>query len=98
MASTAFKNIVNLINNKPLREFEYKDYGSLVSLSRFGVVGRLMGNFSKTGLNIEGRLARLAYLSLYRMHQIALHGWLRMWLIALSDRINKVIRPRLKLH
>ncbi len=98
MASTAYSNILNLINNKPLKEFKYKDHGSLVSLSRFGVIGRLMGNFSKSGLNIEGTLARLAYLSLYRMHQVALHGWARMLLIALSDRINKVIRPRLKLH
>ena len=98
MAAIAYSNILNVINKKPLQEFKYKDHGSLVSLSRFGVIGRLMGNFSKSALNIEGKLARLAYISLYRMHQITLHGWIRMLLIALSDRINKVIRPRLKLH
>ena len=47
---------------------------------------------------IEGRIARLVYISLYRMHQVALHGYIRTWLMFLTGRINKVIRPRLKLH
>ena len=98
MASLVYKNIVNLMTGKDLVDFRYSDYGSLVSLSHFSAVGRLMGNFSRGSLNIEGKIARLAYLSLYRMHQLALHGWVRMILIALSERINKVIRPRLKLH
>ena len=98
MASLVYKNILNSIAGKALVDFKYSDYGSLVSLSHFSAVGRLMGNFSRGSLNIEGKLARLAYLSLYRMHQLALHGWIRMILIALSERINKVIRPRLKLH
>jgi len=47
---------------------------------------------------IEGRIARMAYISLYRMHQVALHGWLRTMAISVIGRINKIIRPRLKLH
>ena len=98
MASLVYKNILNSMAGKNLVDFKYSDYGSLVSLSHFSAVGRLMGNFSRGTLNIEGKVARIAYLSLYRMHQLALHGWIRMILIALSERINKVIRPRLKLH
>ena len=64
----------------------------------YSTVGSLMGNLTKGSMKIEGRLARLVYVSLYRMHQVALHGYLRTSLIALVERINRVLRPRLKLH
>jgi len=57
-----------------------------------------MGNLSKGSLMVEGRLARLVYVSLYRLHQLAIHGYIKTFLITLVDRINRVIRPRLKLH
>ena len=47
---------------------------------------------------IEGRLARLAYLSLYRLHLIAIHGWLRALVLIGVGHVNRVARPRLKLH
>ena len=47
---------------------------------------------------VEGRLARLVYLSLYRMHLIAIHGWLRGLLLIAIGHVNRVVRPRLKLH
>ena len=47
---------------------------------------------------IEGRIARFVYISLYRMHQIALHGYFKTGLMMLVGSINRVIRPRLKLH
>ncbi|MEC8443573.1 MAG: NAD(P)/FAD-dependent oxidoreductase [Pseudomonadota bacterium] len=78
--------------------FVYKDKGSLVSLSRYSTVGSLMGNLTKGSMMIEGRLARLVYVSLYRLHQIALHGYWHTLLLTLVGHINKVIRPRLKLH
>ncbi|MDQ6569385.1 MAG: FAD-dependent oxidoreductase, partial [Haemophilus parahaemolyticus] len=46
----------------------------------------------------EGKIARLAYLSLYRMHQVALHGWLKTGLILLVGQINRFLRPSMKLH
>lgn len=79
-------------------EFVYKDKGSLVSLSRYSTVGSLMGNLSKGSMMIEGRLARMVYVSLYRLHQVALHGYIHTILLSLVGHINKVIRPRLKLH
>tara|TARA_R110002126_G_scaffold43555_10_gene124885 strand:- start:2752 stop:4047 length:1296 start_codon:yes stop_codon:yes gene_type:complete len=98
MASLVSHNLIATLNNKPLRDFQYKDHGSLISLSRFGTVGSLMGNLVGGALMIEGRIARLAYISLYRMHQAALHGWLKMLVISLVARINRIVRPRLKLH
>lgn len=97
-ASHALKNIIALIQNRPLKDYIYKDHGSLVSLSRYSTVGSLMGNLTGKTMMVEGKIARFVYISLYRMHQVALHGYLRTTLMSLVGRINKVIRPRLKLH
>jgi NADH dehydrogenase len=98
MAATAFHNIKALIRNQPLKPFVYHDHGSLVSLSRFSTVGSLMGNLIGGRMAIEGRLARFVYVSLYRMHLIAIHGWFKGLTLILVGRVNQIIRPRLKLH
>ncbi|AJQ96961.1 NAD(P)/FAD-dependent oxidoreductase [Gynuella sunshinyii] len=98
MASLVYHNILLSLAGKPQKDFKYQDHGSLVSLSRYTAIGNLMGNLTRGSMNIEGKLARMAYVSLYRMHQLALHGWTKMILMTLSEKINKVIRPRLKLH
>ena len=78
--------------------FVYRDFGSLVSLSRFSTVGNLMGNLVRGTVFIEGLLARFVYLSLYRMHQVAIHGPFSTFLIMLGDRIYKATRAEVKLH
>ena len=98
MASTVAKNLVQITKGQPLQNFIYRDYGSLVSLSHYTAFGKLMGGLTGGSLNVEGRVARLSYVSLYRMHQLAIHGWLRTLLVTLADKINHFIRPRLKLH
>ncbi|HUQ13330.1 MAG TPA: NAD(P)/FAD-dependent oxidoreductase [Novosphingobium sp.] len=98
MANTAYRNLLALMTGKPLRCFVYRDHGSLVSLSRFSTVGSLMGNLIGGRMAIEGRLARLVYKSLYRMHLIGVHGWARGISLLLIGRVNHIVRPRLKLH
>ncbi|MBD1576801.1 NAD(P)/FAD-dependent oxidoreductase [Vibrio sp. S11_S32] len=98
MASRAYNNIVAKINDHDLKDYVYKDHGSLVSLSRFSTVGSLMGNLTKGSMMIEGRIARVVYISLYRMHLVALHGCFKTGLMMLVGRINRVLRPNLKLH
>ncbi|MDD9194903.1 NAD(P)/FAD-dependent oxidoreductase [Aliivibrio sp. S3MY1] len=98
MASHAFKNIVAKMTDRDMKPYVYKDHGSLVSLSNFSTVGSLMGNLTKGSMMVEGRIARIVYISLYRMHQIALHGVFKTTLIMLVGRINRVLRPNLKLH
>lgn len=97
-ASHVYKNILLLNEGKPLKDYIYQDKGSLVNLSRYSTVGSLMGNLTGGSMMVEGRIARFVYISLYRLHQVALHGYFRTLLMTLSGRINKVIRPRLKLH
>jgi NADH dehydrogenase len=96
-ATLLAKNIKRQIEGKPLLNFKYKDKGSLISLSKSSSVGQIMGNLSKD-FTFEGKVARLLYISLYRMHQIVLHGLLRTGLIILRDRLNKSTSPKLKLH
>jgi NADH dehydrogenase len=98
MAATAFRNISAMIAGKSLKDFTYRDHGSLVSLSHFSTVGSLMGNLIGGRMAIEGRLARFVYVSLYRMHLIAIHGWLKGLALILVGHVNHIIRPRLKLH
>jgi len=98
MASCAFSNIIAKLNGREQKAYIYKDKGSLVSLSRFSTVGSLMGNLTKGSMMVEGRIARVVYISLYRMHQMALHGVIKTSLMMLVGRINRVLRPNLKLH
>lgn len=103
-AQSAYQQAVWLAAAMPLmiagrtpKPFSYRDRGSLVSLSSEGSVGQLMGNLTGN-INVEGRLARLMYISLYRMHQAALHGWLRTLVFMLKDVLGRSTGPRLKLH
>jgi NADH:ubiquinone reductase (H+-translocating) len=97
-ASTLTKTLVRRLNGQEPVPFRYRDHGSLISFSQYGTVGNLMGNLTGGSLMVEGRLARLFYISLYRMHQVALHGLIRTGLIWLTDKINRALKPRLKLH
>jgi NADH dehydrogenase len=98
MATTAYHNIRAAMDGKPLKDFVYQDKGSLVSLAGFNTVGSLMGNLVGGRMAIEGRIARLVYTSLYRMHLVAIHGFLKGTGLMLVGHVNEVVRPRLKLH
>lgn len=96
-ATLLSKSLKRMLDGKPLLEYEYRDYGSLISLSTFSAVGNLMGNLTGSVM-LEGKLARMFYVSLYRMHQMALYGVPRTLMLMLSDRIGSSTAPRLKLH
>jgi len=98
MAATVFDNLGRLMHGKPLRAYAYTDRGSLISLSRYSTVDSLMGNLVGGRMAIEGRLARFVYMSLYRMHLLAIHGWLRGMALILIGHVARILRPRLKLH
>ncbi len=86
--SVLAKTLARRLRGDPPVPFFYRDYGSLISFSRYDTVGNLMGRLSGGSLIIEGHLARIFYISLYRMHQVALHGVTRTFLIWLIDKIN----------
>lgn len=96
-ASTLYKTLVNRQYNKPAVDYIYHDYGSLVSLGKYSTVGNLMGNLIGT-VSIGGFIARIVYLSLYKMHQIALHGYFKTAMLTLSNLFRRSIYSRIKLH
>lgn len=98
MADICYHNIRAQLDGGKKKVFQYKDHGSLVSLANYSTVGSLMGNLSRGTLFIEGRLARIVYISLYRMHQLAVHGYIKTGLLMLSGSINRWLKPKLKLH
>ncbi|ANF58770.1 NAD(P)/FAD-dependent oxidoreductase [Halotalea alkalilenta] len=98
MSSHLARGLQGLLEGRELKPFEYRDMGSLVSLSRFQAVGSLMRGASARGLFVEGWLAKISYASLYRMHQLAIYGAPRTAAKILVDRLNRWLRPRLKLH
>jgi NADH dehydrogenase len=98
MAGVAAINLKNIIKSKPLVNYCYTDYGSLVHLSKYSTVGSLMGSLSNSSMFIEGRLARLVYVSLYNMHQFSVHGWRKGLLVLLSRKLSNIVGAKLKLH
>jgi len=97
-ASALSKSIINRLQGGKLVKYVYLDYGSLVALGKYTTVGNLMGKLIGRSVLIEGSLARLLYASLYRMHQLALYGFVRMLLDTLAQWLRQKTAPRVKLH
>jgi NADH:quinone reductase (non-electrogenic) len=97
-ASHLARQLPRRIAGLPLQPFEYRDFGSLVSLGRYTTVGNLMGSLLGKGVFIEGAIARLMYRSLYKMHERALHGTVRTLLGSLRRGITRRPHPIVKLH
>lgn len=96
-ASTLAKSIVNRLKGGKLVKFTYYDYGSLVSLGKYTTVGNLMGSLMGT-VSIGGFIAKVVYLSLYKMHQIAIHGYFRTAMLTLSNTFRRSVYQKIKMH
>ena len=97
-ASHMVKQIEGRLRRKPLAPWRYRDFGSLVSLGEYSVVGNLMGGLGGRNLWIEGWFARMMYLSLYKMHELALHGFWKVSLDTAARVITRRTEPHVKLH
>ena len=97
-ASMLVKTVKHIMAGKPLPEYSYRDYGSLVGLGRYSTVGSLMGALAGGSMYIEGLFARLMYKSLYKMHLMTLHGFFSMFLQTLARIITHRTESRVKLH
>ncbi|MBL8485230.1 MAG: NAD(P)/FAD-dependent oxidoreductase [Rhodocyclaceae bacterium] len=97
-ASHLVKQINRRLAGKSLKDWHYRDFGSLVSLGEYSTVGNLMGGLIGGNIWMEGLFARIMYLSLYQMHQVALHGYWKTALDTLARLITRRTTPRVKLH
>ena len=97
-ASHLARTLPRHIRGEPLPSWRYRDFGSLVSLGRYSTVGSLMSSITRGAVMIEGYFARLMYLSLYQMHEYALHGFIKVCLDTLVRIITRRTEPQIKLH
>lgn len=97
-AGHLYESFQLLLSGGEPRAWRYRDFGSLVSLGTYTTVGNLMANFQGGNIWLEGLFARLMYLSLYKMHEITLHGFWKTALATLGRSISRSTEPRVKLH
>ncbi len=92
------RQIERRLNGQALKPWTYRDFGSLVSLGEYSTVGNLMGSLVGGNLWVEGLFARWMYLSLYKLHELALHGFWKTALGSASRILTRGTEPRVKLH
>ena len=80
------------------RPYEYRDYGSLVSVGRSTSVGSLMGSLRGASWFVQGTMARLMYTSLHLMHHQAVLGAMRTGVLAIARFLIRRTTPLVKLH
>jgi NADH dehydrogenase len=97
-ASHMARQLQHRLAGRPLQEWHYRDFGSLVSLGEHSTVGSLMGFLVGRSFWVEGLFARLMYLSLHKMHQLALHGFWKVALDTAGRFITRRTEPHVKLH
>ncbi len=98
-SSHLVKQLQRRVNGETgLAPFKYTDFGSLVSLGHYSTVGNLMGFISGKSMRIEGWFAKLMYRSLYKMHETALHGPVKVGLDTISRLLTRRTEPQVKLH
>jgi NADH dehydrogenase len=97
-ASHLARELARRLDGKAPRPYTYRDFGSLVSLGEYSTVGNLMSSLGGGTLWVEGLFARLMYVSLYQLHQLALHGPWKTGLELLARLLARRAVPRVKLH
>ena len=91
------KHLPDWLDGKPIPAFEYHDFGALVSLAQYDAYGSL-GQFGIfQGVSIKGRLAQLSHAFLYRGHQARIHGFWKGAAVFIIDRLNRRVRPSIRL-
>ena len=98
MAAHMVRQIGRLLDGQRLEPFQYRDFGSLVSLGKYSTVGSLMGFLVGKSMFIEGLFARVMYRSLYKMHEAALHGGTSVFWRTIVSTISQRPQPTVKLH
>jgi NADH dehydrogenase len=92
------KQLRRRLAGQAVQPWHYRDFGSLVSLGQYSTVGSLMGKLVGSSFFIEGYFARFMYVSLYKMHEYALHGFIKVALDTLVRVITRRAEPHVKLH
>lgn len=90
------RSLAGVIAGKPPLPFHYRYRGTLISLGESHAVGDVPSP-GKSSVRISGLPARLAYISLYRMHLVELFGWWRTAGLTIGSLIRRTALPSVKL-
>jgi len=97
-ATHLYKQLQRRLAGRLVNPWHYQDFGSLVSLGEYSTVGSLMGKLVGRSLFLEGYFARAMYVSLYKMHEYELHGFIKVALDTVARLITRRTEPHVKLH
>jgi NADH dehydrogenase len=97
-ASHMVRQIERRQRGQNLRPYQYRDFGSLVSLGKWSTVGNLMGFLFGRSFFVEGLFAQIMYRSLRVMHDQALGGTARAVLGVIVRSLARRTGPQVKLH
>lgn len=99
MTKICYQNIILLLKkSRKLKKYKYKDYGYLISLSSFKTIGIFNKILFLKEIILNGIITKLIYFSLYKIHLISMHGFIKTILITITNIINKKIKPKIKLY
>ncbi|SDV50391.1 NAD(P)/FAD-dependent oxidoreductase [Chitinasiproducens palmae] len=90
------RHLPGWLEGKAIPPFDYREYGSVVSLGHYDAYGMLAKYGLFKGAFLRGRMAQLSHTMLYRTHQLELHGWRRGMLTWFADWINRRVQPKVK--
>ncbi|HEY0235114.1 MAG TPA: NAD(P)/FAD-dependent oxidoreductase [Afipia sp.] len=93
------KALERRLKGESVGAFRFQPRGTLVSLGE----GQAAGEFpalrrDQSVFPAHGIVAKMLYVSLYHMHRVALHGWLRASALFVADRLRRTTLPPVKLH
>ena len=97
-ATHLYEQLQRRLAGRLVKPWHYQDFGSLVSLGEYSTVGSLMGKLVGRSLFLEGYFARVMYVSLYKMHEYKLHGFIKVALDTVVRLITRRTEPQVKLH
>lgn len=96
--ATYLADLLSQQYRRHVQDFQYRDYGSVVSLGPFVAVGVLIGGLKNREMLVGGLAARLLYSLMYQKHIMSLHGFVRMAAQSLAHWIRAKVTPPVKLH
>ncbi|MBX9710164.1 MAG: NAD(P)/FAD-dependent oxidoreductase [Xanthobacteraceae bacterium] len=98
-ASYLAKALERRLAGESVEAFRFQPRGTLVSLGEGDAAGEFPAlRRDQAVFPAHGLIAKLLYVSLYHMHRVALHGWLRATALFLADRLRRTTLPPVKLH
>jgi NADH dehydrogenase len=98
-ASYLAKALERRLKGESTAVFRFQPRGTLVSLGEGGAAGEFPAlRRDQPVFPAHGMIAKLLYVSLYHMHRVALHGWLRASALFIADRLRRTTLPPVKLH